>query len=295
MKAAWASSGALGLAVTMCVVLLAEHEVAPPQVFRSAIDSVSVDVAVRQGKSTVTGLRSEDFELLDNGVRQSIDALSVEEVAVDLTLILDTSSSTTAVIERFKSRAAQIAAMLRGQDRVRLVVFSTEVTEVFALTPAGSRLPVHGLAARGGTSLHEALLLSIVRSSAAGHRQLVVAFSDGMDTTSVVDASTLASVAARADCVLHLVLSGYPGALPATARSLRAAAEATGGALHDPGEFEDAVDAFKRTFDDFRQSYVLRYTLAGVDRQGWHDIAVRVINPSENRYTVRARRGYFGG
>jgi VWFA-related protein len=265
------------------------------QTFRAATDAVSIDVSVRDGSRAITRLQSQDFELIDNGVRQSIEAISIEQVPVDLTLLLDASSSTAQVIERFKERAQQLAAMLRRDDRVRLVAFSGEVIEVFPLTQAGGRLPLEKLVARGTTSLHEALLLSLARSQSAGHRQLVVMFSDGLDTGSVIDAATVATIATRADCVLHIVLSGYPGAKPPTARSLRAAAEATGGALHEPGAFDNAVDAFRRVFEDFRQSYVLRYTLTGVEHQGWHEVTVRVMTPDGGRYTVRGRRRYFGG
>jgi VWFA-related protein len=277
------------------MAVLAQPSTAPQQVFRLSTDLVAVDVAVRQGSNPIKGLKSEDFELLDNGVRQAVEAVSIEEVPVDLSLLLDASSSTAPVIERFRANAEQIAAMLRERDRVRLVAFSTGVTEVFPLIGAGERLPMQRLFARGGTSLHDALLLSLVRTPGEGHRQLVVVFSDGHDTTSVVSAATLADVASRSDCVLHFVLSGSFGAPPPTERSLRAAAEATGGALHDsPGGAGDAVGAFRRLFEDFRQSYVLRYTLAGVPSPGWHDITVRVVSKNSQRYTVRARRGYYG-
>ncbi len=281
---------AAGAAVTGAPQLQQLH-----QVFRSDIDVVAVDVAVRSGNTPVKGLTSKDFELIDNGMLQSIDAVMIEDVPVDLTLILDASASTSTVIERFKLRARQIAGMLRPVDRVRLIVFSTDVTEVFPLQAGGSALPVGQIASRGGTSLNDALLLSLARAPVEGRRQLIVAFTDGLDTTSVVDASTLAAAAARADGVLHLVLSGYSGSLPPTARSLRAAAEATGGELHPPGAFDDAVDAFKGVFEDFRQSYVLRYTLGGVTRDGWHDVSVRVTKAGGNRYSIRARKGYFGG
>jgi VWFA-related protein len=288
-------AGLVGLLTTTGAVVLADSAMLPQVVFRAATDSVSVDVAVRHQNKPITGLTSGDFELTDNGIRQSIDAVSVEAVPVDLTLVLDASSSTAAVIDRFKAEAQQIASMLHGHDRVRLVAISTAVTEVFPLTVAGERLPVGRLASEGATSLHDALLLSLARKPAPGHRQLIVAFSDGLDTASVVSPSALAAVADRSDSVLHVVLSGYPGALPPTARSLRAAAEATGGLLHDPGKFGDAVSAFRRLFEDFRQSYVLRYTLTGVERHGWHDIDVRVVAQERLRYSVRARRGYFGG
>jgi len=51
---------------------------------------------------------------------------------------------------------------------------------------------------------------------------------------------------------------------------------------------------FLRALDEFRTSYVLRYTLQGVKRAGWHDLSVRIVKPGTN-YSVRARRGYIGG
>jgi hypothetical protein len=91
------------------------------------------------------------------------------------------------------------------------------------------------------------------------------------------------------------VLSGSPDSFPPTIRSLRDAAEATGGTVYAPGQFHDAVSALRRVLNDFRQSYVLRYTVSGVDANGWHDVDVRVTAPDSDRYVVHARRGYFGG
>ena len=281
----------------LLVALLAIYAASPsaaPQVFRAATDVVEVDVAVRAGKTPVKGLTAADFELLDNGIRQSIEAVVIEEVPVDLTLILDVSPSTVSVVDRFRARAQQIVAMLRQTDQVRLITFATEIIELVPYRAGGAALKDSRVSSGNTTSLHDALLLSLMQTPTHGRRRLVVAFTDGIDTASVVDAATVSSVARRAESVLHVVLAGYPGALPPTAKSLRAAAEETGGELHEPGEFEDAVDGFKRVFEDFRQSYVLRYTLSGVTRYGWHDIAVN-LKKTDKRHTVRAKRGYFGG
>jgi hypothetical protein len=51
--------------------------------------------------------------------------------------------------------------------------------------------------------------------------------------------------------------------------------------------------AFRTIFNDFRQSYVLRYSPAGVVSRGWHRVRVEV--PAQPSYTIRARSGYFGG
>ena len=265
------------------------------QVFRASTDGVSIIVSVRRGANHITSLGTGDFVLTDNGVPQKIEALSLESVPVDLTLLLDASSSTAEAITRFKASASTVAEMLRERDRVRLIAFASDVIEVFPLTPAGQRLPMNRLAANGTTALHDALLLTLVRGPEEGRRQLVVVFSDGVDTSSMVAASTLADIARRSDCALHLVLAGAPESYPPTIRSLREAVDATGGTVYAPGQFHDAVSALRRVLADFRQSYVLRYTLTGVGGQGWHDVSVRVTGPDSDRYTVQARRGYFGG
>ena len=73
---------------------------------------------------------------------------------------------------------------------------------------------------------------------------------------------------------------------------LRAGAEATGGGLY----MSEGISArtlhgtFEAAFENFRQSYVLRYTLRGVPREGWHRITVTV--PKEKSLRLRARPGY---
>jgi len=272
---------------------------AVPQ-FRAATDVVSIDVSVRAGRSVVTDLKAPEFQVLDNGVPQRLDAVLYESVPIDLTLVLDASGSTARVIERFKANAQQVTDLLRAKDRVQLVAVSTDVTRIVPDSPASHVLPLDRLHAAGGTSINDALLLALVAREDPQRRALVIAFTDGEDTTSATDTATVVAAAARSDGVLHVVLAPTPTAQPAPALSstleaLRDAAETTGGALSLPGAYGDAVDAFKRVLDEFRHSYVLRYTLHGVPREGWHDVIVSVQRMSTERLTVRARRGYFGG
>jgi VWFA-related protein len=268
------------------------------QAFHAATDLVSVSVSVRSGRNAVTGLSAADFELLDNGVPQEISALTIEQVPIDLTLLLDVSPSTADAINKFKSGAQEIATFLRPEDKARLITFATDVAEVFSFRAGGQPMPVDAVTIQGGTSLHDALVLALARGSVPGRRHLVIAFTDGHDTTSVVNGETLAFIAGRSDTVLHMVLSGAYGTdftLPPSHKSLKQAAEDSGGELHPPGRFNDALAAFARVVDDFRHSYVLRYTLKGVKREGVHQLTVRLTKPEMRRYTVRARKSYFGG
>jgi hypothetical protein len=76
---------------------------------------------------------------------------------------------------------------------------------------------------------------------------------------------------------------------------IQQAAERTGGTLREQSFLfrgTSIARAFRAILDDFRQSYVLRYTATGVDGPGWHAIAVTV--PGVRGATVRARQGYYG-
>jgi VWFA-related protein len=75
---------------------------------------------------------------------------------------------------------------------------------------------------------------------------------------------------------------------------LAEAARSTGGDVHDPGWFanRDLSSIFRQVFDDYRRSYVLRYTPANVARTGWHALTVRVAAAGAQSYLVRARSGY---
>jgi VWFA-related protein len=87
-------------------------------------------------------------------------------------------------------------------------------------------------------------------------------------------------------------LADQPRVLLPDGVQLRAGAEATGGNLH-LSELIRAVTlhgTFERAFEHFRQSYVLRYTLRGVAREGWHRITVTV--PKDKSLRIRARPGY---
>ncbi len=273
--------------------------------FRARAELVSVDVLVRSGGRPVVGLTSTDFDLRDNGVPQQIEAISAGSVPVDLTLLLDVSGSTEGIMDAFKNEIREIAKMLRPEDRVRLVAFSTDVHEVFALRSAFGKLPMDSLTPGGSTSLDDALLFALLHRPDPVRRHLIVAFTDGGENSSIIDNTALVDAVKHVDGILHVVLSDPYADLEKRAKSagltitmpmipgmgsLRMLAEATGGEMHVSDSASKIADSFKKVFDDFRGSYLLRYTPRDVATSGWHDIAVTVTRPGT--YDLHARKGY---
>jgi len=291
-----------------CALALGVGLPAQTPTFRSSASTVSVSASVKRGNNVVANLKAADFRLTDNGVAQTVDAIAIESVPIDVTLFLDTSGSTAGKLDEMKHDVQAIAAMLRRGDRFRLLTIGDGVTEAVPWAPAGTRVNVAFEPVSGISVIHDALMFGLLHPIEPGRRHLVVGMTDRRDCGSVIPASLLLDVAARSEAVMHLVdyegsggeghsrvRSCTPRATPGGAGIIAEAAERTGGEVHAQSRWFRARTieaAFKTIFDEFRQSYVLQYRPTGVDSRGWHAIAVTV--PAIRAAIIHARQGYYG-
>lgn len=316
-------SGVAALALVAVTTLAAQE-----RVFRSGVDGVTIAVSVRSGNKPVAGLTAADFALTDNGVAQAVTTIAAGHVPLDLTLLLDLSSSVDGpLLQRLKTAVSDTAALLGPDDRIRLVAISQVLREVFSLRPRGGAMPLDTLTAEGATSLYDGLTATMMRPSAPGRRQLIVAFSDGRDSTSIIDDKTAAEIARLTDAVVDIVvpvagsrgdgvsrrlaqrsgsidsLAGGENVVAGGAGPARADADdvppvltdlvgPTSGQVFPLGSDESVSHVFKSVLEDFRASYVLQYVPQGVAGEGWHEIVVAV--KKHPRYDIRARKGYQG-
>jgi len=300
----WASLGALTLGGT---------GLAQVPVFRAAVDAVLVDVEVLDGGRAVSGLATRDFELLDRGVPQAIEAGSLKDVPIDLTLLLDTSGSVLGRrLDRLKTGIRDTAQWLRADDRWRVISVEHVLHEVVPMQAASKPTAIDALQAGGGTALYDAVIAGLLQPTTPGRRQMLVVYTDGDDASSITNAAAMLDVARLSDAEVHVVvpienaskqLEGSTGsAVPVAADSgglfpnediFTELTARTGGRLFIV-DYEDSVgSAFKRIISEYRTSYVLQYTPTGVTREGWHDLTVRVKRPGHVQ--VVARKGYWGG
>jgi VWFA-related protein len=261
--------------------------------FRIAAEAVVVDVAVYRGSTPVTDLTAADFEVLDAGVPQTIADLSRETLPIDATLVIDLSQSVRAsLLEALTRTVEQIQQSLRPADRATVITFDERIRERL---PA-SATPVETAAPRarlGLTSLFDAIASALPHQPELGRRSLIMAFTDGFDTASFLDASTVLEMAKRASpAVFSIALTPAslgPG-LEQHERFFEELADLTGGRFTKVRSDAEVGPAFLQGLDEFRSGYVLRYAPRGVAARGWHEIVVKVKRPG--RYEVRARRGY---
>lgn len=275
-------------------------------VFRATANLVAVDATVMRGRNPVPGLTPADFHLTDNGVVQQIESVSQGTMPLDLTIVLDFSTSARNDFAEFLRSAAGMQRLLREEDRWRWLGIFMEAREVMSMRPAQDPLPALSRPdAVNITALHDTVFLALVRPGEPERRHLVVVFTDGDDTWSMLDGRQLPAIALKADAVLHVVNSGSPAGPQQEANRMRErehqrwresqqalfdAAQVSGGSIH---HLSNRAEAFARIIEDFRSAYVLRYIPKGVDTPGWHDITVTVTRPGA--HTIRARKGYERG
>jgi hypothetical protein len=124
----------------------------------------------------------------------------------------------------------------------------------------------------------------MIGESDAG-RSLVIVFSDGVDTTSWLSASSVLETAKRCDAVVYGV--GVGKSRSSFPRDLTSA---TGGRLIEIQSTSDLNATFRGILDEFRQRYLLSYSPKGVAGAGWHRLDVRLKGRSA---TVKFRPGYL--
>jgi VWFA-related protein len=274
----------------LCVAALAAQQ---PSVFKSGVDVVFVDVAVTSHRVPVRGLGSKDFTLTDNGVKQDLEAVVMESMPMDVTLLLDVSGSVEAgVLQGLKRAVDDTARALSARDRVRLLTFSHEIRQLFPYRPGGAPANLQALSAGGATSIYDALAAAMMQTRPAGSRQMVLVFTDGADSRSFMDAPALQQLAASSEAVVHFAVGLRPGLTDVPHKSqLTSIAEATGGDV-TAFRIDNAIPStFRDILDKFRTSYVLRYTPQGVPREGWHAVTVKV---GKGNFEIRAKKGWQG-
>jgi Ca-activated chloride channel family protein len=256
--------------------------------FSTGVEAVRVDVLVTEGDRPVRGLASSDFEVRDNGVLQDVSIVGPETLPINVILALDASASVSGPpLDHLRTAGRALLERLQPEDRAALVTFSHEVTLRQALTREVDRVgrELALIEARGETAVIDASYAAVMLGEADVGRDLVIVFSDGVDTASWLPGDRVLDAARRSDVVVYGV------ALRGTDRPgfLRELCRLTGGLLFEVDSTRDLSAAFVRLLDEFRQRYILNYSPRGVSSEGWHELKVTV---KSRRAAVTARTGY---
>ncbi len=305
---------------TIALLLLAATFVGAkqPPSWRTYIEGVRIDVLVSDGGRPLTGLQADDFEVLDNGVRQRPQLATVAGV-VNVALLLDISysvvdgghlSDLTSAARTFLTCLApsDSAALLTFSRGTRLVVSTTldRNTIVRALDFSPMAAPRR---AGDGTAMWDAIVAASSVVVGQSGRSAVLLLSDAGENASwlftnqpedarwmrnqrvrTIDALRGSGVAVDVVSIprYRWTWSAHDGSYGRQNPS--EPADLTDGVMFQASD-KDLRASFSRRLELLRSSYILTYSPTGVEkRQGWHKLSVRLKN---KRGKVQARSGYF--
>ena len=255
-------------------------------------EAVLVPVIVTHGGQFVRGLKQQDFEVSEDGVKQSVASLVSEDAPLDLVLAIDVSGSMEHALEEVKAAVKQLLSKLRPDDAATIIGFNDTMflAAEKEKDPKARAEAVDLLTPWGGTSLYDATVSAIDLVGHDGGRKGIVIFSDGDDRNSITSRESATTRVQASDAMLYTVGFGGGATVPGLKLKLEQYARDTGGRAFFPQRTQDLNRVFDDIVEELANQYVLSYASTNQKQDNsWRSIKVRVKN---GKYDVRARDGY---
>ena len=145
---------------------------------------VTVPVIANNSDGTyVADLRQEEFEILEDGVRQEIAFFGKVAAPFHVVLMLDTSSSTQDKLREIQQAAFTFVQQLQDADRVKVISFDDSVRDWNDFTSDREilRAAIYKTRSGQGTKVYDAFDLGLNTIRKIRGRKAIVIFTDGMD------------------------------------------------------------------------------------------------------------------
>jgi len=286
------------------IVVAAQQK--PSNMFRAAVDVVSLNVTVVDGQNHyITDLNEQDFSVFEDGARQDLLFFNRSSLPIALSILIDTSASMENRMQTAQEAAVGFVRKLRAQDSAQVIDFDSrvEVLQDFTSSAPDLERAIRATSAGGSTSLHNALYIALkglgrvkARSADDVRRQAIVLLSDGEDTSSLVSYEEVLDLAKRSETAIYAIGLQAKDA-PQTKGfreaefTLRQFAQETGGRSFFPSRVEELRDVYGQIADELSSQYTIGYASKNVRRDGgWRRVQVQIARPQA---IPRTKRGYY--
>lgn len=321
----------LGLFLTAAFILPVRAQEADP-VFRVDTNLVVLTFTVTDGKGRyVNGLKPSEFRILEDGIIQKIATFSegnlpamrvrqdgglepivpvraagpapasrAESFADTLAgtnvfVLFDTSNY---MYRGFVYASDAVADFIRGlddADSVAIYTFSRNLSRATNLTRnrneaiRGLRSAVVG----DDAALYNGLLLTLRDAAKVPGRKVVIVFSNGPDSASMVAPDDVRRVAEEEGIPLYVISTAEANQDRISTNVFRRIAERTGGQAYFARSWQKQVEAFEAIREDLGNSYTITYYPQVNPNMEFREITVELSpDPQGKKLKIRARPGY---
>lgn len=281
--------------------------------FTSTVDLVTLNVTITDGRNRqVSGLGRGDFQVLEEGAPQPLSFFAATEVPLDVTLLVDTSSSMADKRLLVQKAAQGFIKSLRPADRASVVGFATRVVvlQPFTSDHAALMAAVTRTTANGDTALYSAIyvaldqLVKARQHSGEVRRPAIIVLTDGEDTASSIAFEDLLDRARRAGVAIYpisivdefeakrLTDGGERRFIFGAQQGLTVLARETGARAYFPSRLTELDGVYRSVAEELSLQYALGYvSTSGRVDGAYRRLVVRVLSHPELK--SRTRAGYY--
>jgi len=274
------------------VPVTAQAQTLPPssfvRLFATAVDA---------NGTVVSDLAKDDFVILDDGRPRPTTLYQVNVEPITVIVMIDRSASMIGTFDRLVSAVDDFARTLGPNDQLRAGTFSDKVQFTSRFTSNRSEMidELKKLPFGNGTKLHDALMASFDELRGKPGLRVVVAITDGDDTTSRTSRKKVLEREGTDDVVVYTIgletqyFDGLSFVRNRPGRGLKELAEQTGGGYRDVREIAGIATVFGQIRQELSNHYLIGFSPGPPDSRA-HTVTVQT---KRSRVAVRARRSYI--
>jgi Ca-activated chloride channel homolog len=273
-------------------------------VLHTDVEEVVLNATVLEGNRLVPDLKAENFQVSEDGAKQTVISFQHTDLPVSIALVVDNSGSMARKRPSVNKSAVDLIEASNPQDEAFVVNFSDEafIDQEFTSDVNKLRDGLGHIESRGGTALYDAVVASADKLAADAKRpkQVLILITDGEDNASTLNLEqTIRRVQQLSGPVIYSIGLLFGDEMShAEVRHARRALEMlsgeTGGIAFFPKSIENIDQIAAEVARDIRNQYTLGYrSTKPMTEPGFRRIEVNAQSKGMGKLTVRTRTGYF--
>jgi VWFA-related protein len=279
-------------------------------VLHTDVEEVALNCSVLDGNRLVPDLKKENFQVLEDGVKQTLISFQHTDLPVSIALVVDNSGSMSRKRPSVNKSALDLIAASNPEDEAFVVNFSDEafIDQDFTSDVSKLREGLSHIESRGATALYDAVVASADKLVADAKRpkQVLILITDGEDNASTgYDLEqTIRRVRQLSGPVIYTIglLFGddesndreHRSEVKNARKALESLSAETGGMAFFPKNLEQIDQIAAEVARDIRNQYTIGYhSTKPTSDPGFRQVEVIAQGKGMGKLTVRTRTGYF--
>jgi len=273
-------------------------------ILHTDVEEVVLNATVLNGSQIVQDLTKDNFQVFEDGVKQTLLSFQHTDLPVSIGLVIDNSGSMYRKRPSVNKSALDLIEASNPNDEAFVVNFSDEAFIDCDFTADINKLRdgLSHIDSRGGTALYDAVVASAdhLVEEAKRPKQVLVLITDGDDNASTLNLEqTIHRVQELSGPVIYTIGLLFGDEMTRSEvrharRSLELLSGETGGMAFFPKSIDEVDQIAAEVARDIRSQYTLGYhSTKPTSVPGFRRIDVQAVGRGGGKLTVRTRTGYF--